>query len=253
MTTVSKCLVVFAVAASLAFLGFAAAVLQGGANLKAQLKDPLLRDYVFETAVSKEKGTTYSVKKRKPESGAAQPADGEEVAEGDEEAAGSAPTGESLQRDSAVLAQVIIAARKDLKKEQDDEKERLRREIEGYEENERKVPGLQDKIKRAKAEIEADTRAMEKREKQLVDELQRIQKAISDVTESAQKQSVEANQLRNLATRRREDVFRLENQLKELQTDKFRAVEQRKKLDDLLIRLQSKVDRLKRRNKQLKY
>ena len=248
MTTVSKCLVVFAVAASLAFLGFAAAVLQGGPNLKAQLKDPLLRDYVFETTVGK-KGTTYSVKKRKPEPGAG----AAEAVEGDEEAAGSAPTGRVLKKDSSVLDEVLIAARKDLEKDQDVEKKRIRREIEGYEENNRKVAGLKDKIKQARTEIEADTQAMEKREAQLVAELQRIQKAISVVTENAQKQSVEANQLRNLATRRREDVFRLENQLKELQTDKFRAVEQRKKLDDLLIRLQSKVQRLKRRNKQLKY
>ena len=244
MTTVSKCLVVFAVAVSLAFLGFASAVLQGGPNYQSQLKDPMLNGYVFETTKVTEDtkdlkaGTAiYSVKTRRPK----QAADGtwaEEV----------------LEKDSPVLSKVIIAARNHLNSQQEAELQRIREgdkdgdgpEVLGIEE-------LKVEIQRAITEINEDKLAFQRRETLLTTELQTIQKAISDVTETSQNETAKAAKLQISATRRREDVLRLENQLKEIETDLFRAEQQREKLEDLLIRVQSKVQRLKRRNKQLKY
>ena len=239
MTTVSKCLVVFVVAASLAFLGFASAVLQGGPNYQSQLKDPMLNGYIVETTKVKKRGKTthtYTVTTRRPQ----------QDAEGNW-------SGEVLEQDSPVLTEVIIAARKHLKGEQEKELEQIRRVIDGYEENGQKVPGLQDQITRAINEIEEDKKAFTKRETFLVAELGEIQKGIGKVTELAQNETAKAEQLQLTATRRREDVFRLKNQMEELKTDIFRAEKQRETLEDLLIRVQSKVQRLERRNKQLRY
>ena len=236
MTTVSKCLVVFAVAASLAFLGFASAVLQGGPNYESQLKDPMLNGYVFETTKNKDGKITYTVTTRRPQADA----EGKLVEK-------------VLEKGSPVLTKVIIAARNHLKSQQEDELQRIRREVDGYEEKGRKIPGLQEKINRAIQEIDEDKEAFQKRAALLVADLQRIQKAISDVTETAQNETAKAEQLQITATRRREDVYRLKNQLEEIETDIFRADKQRENLQDLLIRVQSKVQRLQRRNKQLKY
>ena len=115
------------------------------------------------------------------------------------------------------------------------------------------IEELKVEIKRAIKEINEDKAAFQMRETLLTAELQTIQKAISGVTETAQNETAKAAQLQITATRRREDVFRLKNQLEEIETDIFRAEQQRKKLEDFLIRVQSKVQRLKRRNKQLKY
>lgn len=240
MTTLSKCFVVFALVASLAFLGFAAAVRQGGQNYKAQINGPDLRGYVFETTVGVEQ-TTYGVRVRAPQ--AAPAGEGAEAA---------APAGESLANNNPVLADVIVKAREDLKRKQEDELQKISRELDGYEENGRKVLGLRDKITRAEKQVEEDIQAMKKREDLLRAELQKMQQAISGLSDEAQKKSQNAQQLQNEATRRREDVGRLKNQLEELQTDKYRAMEQEKKLKDLLRRLKENVDRMERRNAQLK-
>jgi hypothetical protein len=243
MTTVSKCLVVFTVVASLAFLGFASAVLQGGPNYQSQLDDSILNGYVFGTSKVKKKtkdfkaGTIlYTVKTRRPK----QDEDGDW-------------SEEVIKKDSPILSQVIIAARNHLTSDQEDELRLIRRELDGYEENGRKFPGLQDKIYDAIKAINDDTVAFQKREALLVAELQRIQKDLSAVTANAQNETVEAEKLQKEATSRREDVYRLKNQLEEIETDIYRAEQQRDKLEDLLIRVQSKVQRLKRRNKQLRY
>lgn len=238
MTTVSKSLVVFTIAASLAFMGFAAATRQGGPNYQAQLNDPILKDYVFESATDANTGqTTYSVKKRRPD----QPGEGGQM------------TQQVLASNVPVLADAIIKARTNLRAAQQAERQELTGEIEGFEEGGRRVPGLRQRIERARAEIAQDIEAMTRREAQLVDELQRLQEVIGRLTEAAQNETNTALQLRTLATRRREDVFRLTSQLKELQTDKYAAEAQREKLDDLLTRVQSQVDRLQRRNEQLEY
>ena len=244
MTIVSKCLVVFAVAVSLAFLGFASAVLQGGPNYQSQLKDPMLNPYVFETSKVKKTtenlkaGTTiYSVKTRRPKADA----DGKRAVE-------------VLEKDSPVLSKVIIAARTHLKKEQEDELKRIR---EGHKVDDgQEVLGinkLKVEIERAIKEINEDKAAFQERESLLISELQTIQNEISNETVKAQKKTAEAQTLQKKAKWRREDVYRLKNQLEEIETDIFRAEKQREKLEDLLIRVQSKVQRLKRRNKQLNY
>ena len=210
MTTVSKCLVVFAVVASLAFLGFASAVLQGGPNYQSQLKDPLLNGYVFETTQVKKAtkdfkaGTTlYTVTTRRPQQ--------------DDEGNWAK---EVIERNSPVLAQVIIAARDHLKAEQTKELERLE---EGYREDDgREVLGikkLEVEIERAIKEINEDKAAFQKREEMLVAALQGIQREIGTVTEEAQNETVEAEKLQKEATSRREDVYRLKNQLEEIETD----------------------------------
>ncbi|HIE96119.1 MAG TPA: hypothetical protein EYG03_26615 [Planctomycetes bacterium] len=63
--------------------------------------------------------------------------------------------------------------------------------------------------------------------------------------------SVETKDLRDETTRRRQDVIRLQNELEELKTDRFRLVELRRVLTDQLLRFQLENEALEIRYQQL--
>ena len=89
MTKLSKSLCVFVLVACLAFMGVAAVTSIGGANWHIE-RDQLTGDYTFETTLGET--TTYAVKSRQ--------------------------TDQQLDASSKSLAATIIAARKDLVKEE---------------------------------------------------------------------------------------------------------------------------------------
>ncbi|MCP4175033.1 MAG: hypothetical protein GY758_30160 [Fuerstiella sp.] len=64
--------------------------------------------------------------------------------------------------------------------------------------------------------------------------------------------SVETKMLRDETTRRRQDVIRLQNELEELKTDRFRLVELRRVLTDRLLRFQLENEALENRFQQMK-
>jgi predicted nuclease with TOPRIM domain len=64
--------------------------------------------------------------------------------------------------------------------------------------------------------------------------------------------SVETKVLRDETTRRRQDVIRLQNELEELKTDRFRLVELRRVLTDRLLRFQLENEALEIRFQQMK-
>jgi len=64
--------------------------------------------------------------------------------------------------------------------------------------------------------------------------------------------SVETKVLRDETTRRRQDVIRLQNELEELKTDRFRLVELRRVLTDRLLRSQLENEALEVRFQQMK-
>ncbi len=214
MTKISKILVVVSAIASMIFLGVAVASYIGGPNWRVEANE--LEGYTFERGTGPT--PSWSVKSNRP-----------------------GPNGQVFTATNPVLADVIVKARNDQLQKQREELGRLDQEIPIYE----------SRVKQAKAAIDADILAMAAREKQLAEELNTLSATINDTTNQAIAKAQEAEDVRKVGERRREDVFRVRNLLAEVRTDKFRAIEQQKKLEDLLVRLNGQTERLERRKEQL--
>ena len=214
MTKISKLLVIVSAIASLVFLGVAIASFVGGPNWAVEAAQ--LDEYTFE----KSGGETpsWTVKSIRP-----------------------GPGGQPFTASGPVLADVIVKARNDKLQRQRDELARLDQD----------TPVYESRLQQSKAAIEADIAAMTTREKQLTDELQALNETVNETTNQAIAKAQEAEQVRTEGERRREDVFRLRTMIAEVRTDKFRAIEQQKKLEDLLVRLGGQTERLERRKEQL--
>ena len=85
----------------------------------------------------------------------------------------------------------------------------------------------------------------EKQTQQLVGTLNEIGSQFSVAT-------LETQDLLRLGQERREEAYRLANQLELLRNDQFSAIQQQKVLEDELVRLEENHRRLDRRQKQLK-
>lgn len=211
MTTISKCLVVFTAAACIAFLAFVGVTAFGGPNWRAEASE--LDGYYID------------------------------------QSEGDSPQWVVLSRDTAdqvaggtvVMPQAIVTARRQIRDEQQAEIDRLDRDL----------AETETRLNEARQLIEDDVEAFERRESELVAELDELQQQIEQLSNEGIRNSQQAQAVRAEAERRREDVYRLENQLEELRTDKYRAHEQAKRLRDQLIRVGGTVDRLERRKEQL--
>lgn len=101
---------------------------------------------------------------------------------------------------------------------------------------------LAGRLKTLKDEIEAgqkqDTAALDQRVQSLTNTLEEFNR--QRLTASARLQTiiVDTTKVRNETAQRREDVQRLQNELEELRTDRFRLEEIRRVLTDRLVRLQ---------------
>ncbi len=215
MTKFSKVFAVFVTLASLTFMGFAVATVVGGPNYQAEQVEQL-PDYVFELTPGEK--PTWAVKTRR--------------------------SAETVPASPATLPGVIVAARKHLDG-------RLQEEIERLDPQIKVLEGADGKIAEAKKLIEVDRKGLEKREKELNSELAALRATIKDVADQCIKKSQESQAVRAEAARRREDVFRLLNQLEEIRTDHYRAVEQARKLKELLVRVRGSIDRSQHRFVQL--
>ncbi len=213
MTNFGKILVVFVVFASLTFMGFAAVNATGGINWLKERK-ALVGYEIMETA-TKGQDITYSVKTRR--------------------------TGKSVGAETPILAQAIIAARKDMIDTANAENTTLTDAI----------PKAQDRLKQVQEFIRIDFDAMAKREDDLEKDLEQLRSTIDALAKQGIEKTIKANKIREEAERRREDVFRLRIQLDEIQTDLFQILEQKKRLYDLLYQINGSVEQLKRRKKQL--
>ncbi len=141
----------------------------------------------------------------------------------------------------AVLPDAIVKARQDLKNDQQDELNALNRDI----------PLQTSRIADATALIEKDLAAMQKRNTDLIAALDQQAKDVDTVSKEAVTISESAQAVQAVRDARRDDVFRLRNELASLRTDTFRLKEQRLKLADLLVRVKGNNDRLQRREQQL--
>ncbi len=212
MTKISKCLAVFTTAACLAFLGVASVSLVAGPNWEAEARE--LSDFSFEKS------------------------DGETITWSVEETVLEKPVSNGS---SPVLPKVIIAARKSLKRKQDDELLQLRDDIDK----------IEPRLEEAKQFIKVDLQAIAQRKAELVAELEEIHRNTEDVSSQGIKRSQLAQATRATVAQRREDVIRLRTQLAEIRTDKFRATEQIILLRDALATVRSSLERLERRWEQL--
>lgn len=211
MTKFSKILVVLVTFGSLAFMGAAAVTALVGPNWHAEAEKET--GYVFE---KKEGETpTWTVKSRL--------------------------TGEELKT-SRLLAETVIAARKD----------RISKQQERLEQLDKRIPAVEKALKEARAVQQTDTKGMQQREIQLAQQLAALNQQIDELTNLGIAKADEAQAIRVEAEKRREDVFRLRNQLDEIRSDTFRIAEQKKQLEDQLVRLNGILSRLDRRQQQLK-
>lgn len=212
MTKYSKILAVFVLFASLAFMGFAAVNAVGGPNWRAQAEQET--EYIFE--YSGGDNPTWSAKPRR----------------------GAEPPN---LKSSPVLAEVLIAARKHKIDQQKTQLDQIGKQI----------PQAEARIKQARELIAIDLKAMQKREMQLAMHIKRLNDEADRIGLQAVAKANEAQQVRQVAELRRADVFRLKEQLDQVQTDYFQVVEQRRQLEDLLIRTKGVLARLERRRDQL--
>ena len=97
-----------------------------------------------------------------------------------------------------------------------------------------------------------DLHAIEAREAEMKQELEKLANTIVDLFVEAGKVGQEALVVWEEGKLRREDVARLRNHLEELEVDHFQSLEQKKRLQDELSRLRGVLARLQRRNVQLK-
>ncbi len=212
MTKVGKCLVVFAVGASFAFLGFAWVSLMGGPSWDAERG--ALPEYTIEKGA--EPDGKWTVQDR--------------------------VTGESVTVPSpTVQASAIVAARNDLKKKQEEEIKRLKDQ----------TATDKQQFAEMRKFNEADAKALEARVKDLGAQLNDLNAKILKLSTEIVQRSQEAQAVRTEAAKRREDVYRLSHELEEIRADNFRADELQRKLNDQLVRLNGVVAALENRNKQL--
>jgi predicted RNase H-like nuclease (RuvC/YqgF family) len=212
MTKFAKCLVVFAVGASFAFLGFAWVSMMGGPNWDAEAAG--LPGYAF----AKDADGKWKVTER---------ATGQTV---------------PVTKSPTVRASAILAAREDLVHKQEAEIKTLAVPTADY----------KKKLAEAKKFNEIDVKAMEARVQQLNTQLQDLNTKILELSGEVVKRSQDAQLIRNEAAKRREDVFRLTRELTEIRTDHFRSEELERKLRDQLVRLDGVIASLETRNKQLR-
>jgi chromosome segregation ATPase len=143
---------------------------------------------------------------------------------------------------TGILPEAIVAARKELKTKQDDRINELRAQI----------TAVTARLAGAKQLIEVDLKAIGTRIVQLSTDLADINQQILDKTSAGTKTAEEISQVQANTETRREEVIRLQAKLEEIRADKFRAKEQQKRLIDLLARVTGNIDRVERRNQQLR-
>ena len=141
-----------------------------------------------------------------------------------------------------VQADAVLAARDDMLKKQRAEIARLKDETKEF----------QAETARVKVFNAADVKALAGRVEQLNKQLDQLNTKIMNLSNDIVKRSQEAQAIRAEATKRREDVFRLTAELREIRADNFRADDLQKKLRDQLVQLNGVEVALQRRNKQLR-
>lgn len=113
------------------------------------------------------------------------------------------------------------------------------------------IEPLQLRLKEAIAANAADLKAMLDREQVLLAELQKLSEAASTLSAQAVSKAKEVQAKRDESALRRDEGVFLRNQLDELRTEKQAALDEERRLTDLLIQTQGTLERVQRRNELL--
>lgn len=215
MNSLGKVLVVFVTASSLGFAAFALSLVSGGPNWKGEAESAeLTDDFVF--TMTPGEIPTYTVKTRR--------------------------TDETVQASTPLLAETVVAARK----RQLENATKLKGELE------QKIAQIKPVIDQIKALIPVDEAGVKARSDAYNKQLEQMNAAIQTASTELTAKAGEIQQTRKTGQERREEGFRLKNQLELLRNDLFAAVKQQKALEDELVRAEENLKRLQRRESQLK-
>jgi septal ring factor EnvC (AmiA/AmiB activator) len=215
MNSFGKILVVFVTASSLGFAAFTLSLVAGGPNWEGDAEsEELTNDFVFTVTAGDR--PSYSVKTRRTDQ----------------------PVGSA----TPVLAEAVVAARK---KQIDD----LKAEETTLNNNIARVKPMIDEMR---SFIPPDRGGMTTRALFFDKILKQLSTDIQTVTDDIAKKAAAIQQLQKTAQERRDEAYRLKNQLELLRTDLSVLKEQQKILEDELVRVQENQLRLERREKQLK-
>lgn len=216
MNSFGKVLVVFVTACSLGFLAFTLSLVTGGPNWKADARsEELTNEFALTVTPSQTEKTKYAFKTRR--------------------------TDQAVGPTTAVLAEAVVAARKKLSEDAKAEETRLNTEI-----NRLKpiMKDIQDSIPPDKAGMTARALMLDKT-------LTKISSEIQAVTQEIANKAAAIQTIQKTAQERRDEGYRLKNQLELMRTDLSVAIAQQKILEDELVRVEENLKRLERRGEQL--
>ncbi len=215
MNSIGKILVVFVTASSMGFLAFIVALRSGGPDWQGEMRSPeLQKEFVFTTDPGEK--VMYSAKHRRTET--------------------------EVSPKTPILAEVILKSRKRL---EDDANKKMQ-------ELNPQVQPLTDRLALIKKLIPEDDAGVQFRIKKYEEQIEKLVAQLKQVGDEFSAKTLETQDVMRLAQDRREEGYRLSNQLELLRNDKFAALQQQKVLEFELIRLEENRQRLQRRQKQLK-
>lgn len=212
MLKISKILAVFIAVGSLAFVGLAVATTFGGPDWNAELSKPYFAGY--KVSQSAGENPTWSATR----------ADGKQVA-----------------ANIKALPAIIVKVLADARQEYAAEITRL---------NEREA-ALTPRIALLQAAMAKDKIALEQHEAELRSRLEQLRQQTSSVAGQAASAAAEAQKLENTIASRRDDIFRLRQQLEELRADMFQLNQMRVELDNQLTQVRGDLQRAEERAAQL--
>ena len=210
-TKISKILVVFVTACSLAFMGFTLAMSNSGPDWRTEAED--FEDYIFTFTPGE--NATWGVRHRSE----------------------TAPL-----KSSKNLADLVAAAYQDGTSRNNTAKQAI---------DQKQPDQLRERTKLYEAAIKADTIGVDVRTKQLTQMYVDACKEIDNIATAGDKRATLAIDILNQASRRRESVFRLTREREEIETEHFRLKEQKRLLLDLLHQMRGIRLRLENREQQL--
>lgn len=224
LTTIGKCLAVLSAVLALAFAGFAVIATRGGPNWQAKAAE--LEEYQFERTEGENPQWTATFR-----------------------LGGTGDGGEPVGSPAQTLAQKLSDALNHKQQRQREELARLDAEMQG--DPQQGLPPLEQRIQEARQAIETDLKALAAYEQQLAAELQRVLDATAELSQQVVQKTQEGFAKGREASERREEIYRLRNQLEEINADIYRTQAQQDRLRDLLNRTYGSIGRLERRKQQL--
>ncbi len=233
LTKISKIMVVFVTAASLAALGVSISIVNSGPSWKAEAA--ALPDYEFELGTGEK--PSWTAKHR---------------------------TGGQAVKSSPIYPDVIGAAYEDGTKRTAEEINRVTlssldwarlaipgRQVQPGAEKAAVSDELKQVVELTKQYIEIDERGLDARRKQLVAQMAALDKEFADTSLATNRAGEETLKIRGEAERRRSDVYRLTRNLHAIEADHYQLTEQKRRILDMIFQMQGLRDRLRERSADL--